>query len=78
MKYSLDCLFVLTLAETHMNRHTHTHSGFTDRCIPDTSVAVSSKDPQSFNMPKEFKLKGNTDRWEGKKHFVPYVGCSSA
>ncbi len=30
MKYSLDCLFVLTLAETHMNRHTHTQVSLTD------------------------------------------------
>lgn len=60
--------------DTCRNTHeqTHTHSGFTDRCIPDTSVAVSSKDSQSFNMPKGFKLKGNTDRWAWKKHFVPY------
>lgn len=65
--------------DTCWNTHeqTHTHSGFTDRCIPDTSVAVSSKDFQSFNMPKELKLKGNTDRWVGKKHFALFAGCSS-
>lgn len=46
-------------------RHTHIHSGLLDRCMPDTSVAVSSEDSQSINVPKEFKLKGNTNRCVG-------------
>lgn len=51
--------------DTCRNTHEQTHTGFADRCIPDTSVAKSSVDCQSFSMPKEFKLKETlTDGWE--------------
>lgn len=55
------------------HRHTHIHSGFSDRCMPDTSVAVSSKDSQSINVPKEFKLKGNTNRCVGTESLCSYL-----
>lgn len=65
--------------DTCRNTHEQTHTGFADRCIPDTSVAKSSVDCQSFSMPKEFKIKErNAGRWVGKKHFVLCRGCSSA
>lgn len=63
IKYSLDCLFVLTLAETHMNEQTYTHR-FHWRMYPLYISSCIATDSQSFNMPKKFKLKGNADSRE--------------
>lgn len=61
IKYSLDCLFVLTLAETHMNEQTQR---FHWQMYPWYISSRIATDFQSFNMPKEFKLKGSPDRTE--------------